>query len=203
MKNYSEEWCSKELPTLLKQHLLDLTQNKIINTLIQYISMEWIQRVCLFDKDLEIAWIMRDEENTSNEGILILLDVLMDRFADKYFVKRIVDINSDFIAECECILKECVRKSDKKSWSLACRKYIEQNMPAIKDEVRMLDSYWVGKILGETIRKYEKEELNLSLQKHIDDYITMNLDDIVVEELSQKLLVQKEDILQKISAMLS
>lgn len=63
--------------------------------------------------------------------------------------------------------------------------------------------YWVGKIVGEAIRKYEKEELNASLQMHITDYITMEFEDIVTEVLTQKLTEQKEVVLEKISTMLS
>lgn len=203
VETYSEEWFSKELPILLKNHLVEYAENTILDVFLQYISIEWIQRVSSINENLEIAWNMKDEEAASKEWILILLDVLGDKLTDETFVKHILDVSLDFVEECERLLPGCVHKSDKKSWGLACRKYIEQNKSAIKDKVRMLDFYWVGKIVGEAIRKYEKEELNASLQMHITDYITMEFEDIVTEVLTQKLTEQKEVVLEKISTMLS
>ena len=69
----------------------------------------------------------------------------------------------------------CVRSSDKKAWCQACRKYIEYNKADIKSKVEKLDSYWAGKIVGEAIRKYDKDEMKVDLANYINEYISNSL----------------------------
>lgn len=133
----------------------------------------------------------------------LLLDVLSDKLSNESFVKGILAISPELITEHEALLTGCIRASNKKAWSLACRKYIEQNKSDIKDKVEKLDSYWVGKIVGEAIRKYDKEELDAALMRHITEYIALELENVVAELLTEKLSEQKAMVLEKISTLLA
>lgn len=150
VKKYADEWVFKELPILIRNHFVDLVGNKVLNVLMQYISLDWMQTISAMD---------------------------------------------------ETILSGCIRASDKKAWSLACRKYIEQNKSDIKDKVEKLDSYWVGKIVGEAIRKYDKEDMDSDLVRDITEYIALELENVVAELLTEKLSEQKEVFLEKISTL--
>lgn len=201
VEKYSEEWFSKELPILLKKHFFESVGNKIFDALTQCISYEWMQKVGTIDKDIETAWNMKEEEADSSEWLRLLLDVLNEKLSDVIFVRAILAISPELITQHEVLLTDCIRASNKKAWSLACRKYIEQNKSDIKDKVKKLDSYWVGKIVGEAIRKYDKEELEAALMRHITEYITLELENVVTELLTEKLSEQKAMVLEQISIL--
>lgn len=203
VEKYSEEWFSKELPILLKKHCMECAGNKIFDTLMQYISFEWMQKVSTIDENVETAWNMKEEESDSSEWIRLLLDVLGDKLSDEIFVRGIVVASPELVTEYENILSGCIRASDKKAWNLACRKYIEQNKSDIKDKVEKPDSYRVGKIVGEAIRKYDKEDLDAALARHITEYIAFELENIAAESLTEKFSEQKAMVLEKIATLLA
>lgn len=199
VEKYSEEWFSKELPILLKKHFAESAGNKIIDTLLQCISFEWMQKVCTIDEDVETAWNMKAEEES--EWLGLLLGALSDKFSDKIFARGILAVSPQLVTDYENILAGSIRAADKKALRLACRKYIEQSKPDIKDKVEKLDSYWVGKIVGEAIRKYDKEELDAALVRHITEYIALEFENVVTELLTEKLSEQKKVVLDKISTL--
>lgn len=201
VEKYSEEWFARELPILLKKHFAEAVGDKIFNALMQCISFEWMQKVRTIDENVEAAWNMKEEDADSSEWLGLLLDVLSDKLSDEIFVRAILAISPELVTEYESILSGCIRASDKKAWSLACRKYIEQNKSDIKDKVEKLDSYWVGKIVGEAIRKYDKEELDAALVRHITEYIALELENVVAELFIDKLYEQKEMFLERISTL--
>lgn len=205
IEKYSEEWFSKELPVLLKKHFVESAGNKILDALMQCINFEWMQKVSTIDENVEDAWNMKEEDANADlsEWLGVLLDVLSDKLSDEIFVRAILAISPELVTEYENILSGCIRASNKRAWSLACRKYIEQNKSDIKDKVEKLDSYWVGKIVGEAIRKYDKEGLDAALVRHITEYIALELENVVAELLTEKLSEQKAKVLEKISTLLA
>lgn len=201
VEKYSEEWFTKEFSILLKNHFVDYAGNKIFDVLMQHINFDWMQKVSTIDENVETAWNMKEETDDSSEGLKLLLDVLSDRLSDKIFVRSILTVNPELITDYEAILTGCIRASHKKAWRLSCRRYIEQNKPDIKDKVEKLDSYWVGKIVGETIRKYAEEDLDAAVARHIAEYTTLEMETVVTDLLAEKLSEQKESVLGKMSTL--
>ena len=111
---------------------------------------------------------------------LINEELSEDNISDKVFIKNIVTSNPKLIKAYEELFIGCIHAADKKVWGTACRKYLEQNKPDIKSKVEKLDSYWMGKITGEAIRKYDKEKLNEELLRHIAEYSSSELAKVVV-----------------------
>ena len=197
-KKYAEEWFSKELLILLKKHFTESVDNKILDILIQNISMDWMQTISVIDKDLELVWKMKDEEANQKEWLKLFVEVLGEKLINENFVRNMLSVCPKLINDYAVILSGCVYASDKKEWSLACRRYIEQNKPALKSEIEELDSYWAGKIVGEAIRKYNKQELDMDLTKHVGKYISQNTENIIADLLVEKLAEQKEMVLGKL-----
>lgn len=203
VRKYADEWFSKELPILLRNHFMEPAGNKIFDVLVQCIDFEWMQKISTIDENIEDAWNMKEEHTDSREWLGLLLDVLSDKLSNEIFVRSILTICPELVTKYETILSGCIRASDKKAWSLACRKYIEQNKSDIKNKVEKLDSYWVGKIVGEVIRKYDKEDLDEALIGYIAEYIALEFENVVTELLNEKLSEYKEIFFGKISTLFS
>lgn len=73
-KKYAEEWFSKELPVSLKKHFVESIGNKVLDILIQNISMDWMQTICVIDEDLELVWKMKDEDVNQKEWLKLLIE---------------------------------------------------------------------------------------------------------------------------------
>ena len=186
---------------MLKEHFAETTRNAIFDALLQCISFEWLQKVSTIDENFNVAWNMKEECADSSEWLRLLLDVLSDRLSDNAFVRDILAVNPKLLTDYDAMLVGCIRAADKKVWHSVCRKYIEQNKPDIKDKVEKQDSYWAGKIVGEAIRKYDKEDLDVAMARHITEYIATEFENVVTELLTEKLSEQKEMVLQKISTL--
>lgn len=187
VERYSEEWFSEELPILLKNHFAKFGRNKMFDAFMQSISFEWIQKIIKIDDNVEAVWSMKEEAVDSREWFALLLKVLSDKLSDEISVRTLLAISPELVVEFETILSGCIRTSDKKAWSLACRKYIEQNKSDIENKVEKLDSYWAGKLVGEAIRKYEKEYLGAALVRYVTEYIALELENVVAGLLSERL----------------
>ena len=108
-------------------------------------------------------------------------DLPEDKILDRIFVKKIVTSNPELMEAYEELFAGCIRTADKKVWGAVCRKYLEQNKPDIKIKVEKLDYYWTGKITGEAIRKYEKEKWNEDWLRHIAEYSSSELVNVVAD----------------------
>lgn len=201
VEKYAEEWFVKELPISLEKHFTEFAGDAVYGALLQSINLDWMQKVCRIDENIEAAWKIKEEDAHLSEWLKLLLDVLSDRISDHIFLRGILQVSPKLVTDYEAICNGCIRALDKRSWSLACRKYIEQHKPDIKDTVEKLDSYWAGKIVGEAIRKYDKEALNAAMVRHITEYISLEPENVVVELLTEKFSEHKEIFLERITTL--
>ena len=70
------------------------------------------------------------------------------------------------------------------------------------DHEELMDCYTPGIILGEVVRKYEKEELRELLNQKIVEFIDQKGRDVVRDILRAEIIQQKEKVMKKVATLL-
>lgn len=180
-----QKWFSDIFPDLLRDHFASLDLKTIFDILGQHICTSWLQEISKNDEELQEVWDIKSNDANPNPWLELWADIFAEKLSNFDFVKYTISSNQDLMEAYKKMMLNSIRTFDKKVWHTKCKIYIEQNKLDIKNEILKLDTYQAGKIVGESIRKYDKEQLAASLIKHINKYIEQEGITVIIEAISQ------------------
>ena len=118
------------------------------------------------DDEITEKWIQTEfEENISNFMIQPEVVYKIDVFLKN---KEKNDVDSNIWMQ---FLQKIVPRTQKNIWINLWRSRIDEEKVRIRNIVDSLDPYWSGKIVGEEIRKFEKNDFSKRLQKIVNCYL--------------------------------
>ena len=77
------------------------------------------------------------------------------------FVEGLLHITMQKIEDYEQILHDGITRSVRDEWKAKIKSVIDEKRSEIRGVIELMDCYTPGIILGEVVRKYEKEQIEL------------------------------------------
>lgn len=146
-----------------KLEICDKDTNEVVETVKREEAVVVVRK--LVDEITE-KWIQTEfEENISNFMIQPEVVYKIDVFLKN---KEKNDVDSNIWMQ---FLQKIVPRTQKNIWINLWRSRIDEEKVRIRNIVDSLDPYWSGKIVGEEIRKFEKNEFSKRLQKIVNCYL--------------------------------
>lgn len=89
-------------------------------------------------------------------------------FQDVNVLRKIIEDNQDKYYN---FLYARIKRQQKDTWKRVLHTEIENHRNSIRQHTSMLDPYWSGKLVGEGIRRFEKEEILTRIASVIDSCV--------------------------------
>jgi hypothetical protein len=172
VERIAQKWLSCDYPKLIEESIL----NKDIEDKIgrywyedigdkKFKNFEYIHNDFVFIK--ENPDNMKDDEWRG-----LLFDVLKDLLTSANAIDKLAALSDLNSVEYQKIYLGYVKREQRDNWKRMLHENIEQHKLEIEEIIDALDPYWSGKIIGESIRKYERdntgEVIKLEFQKMIE-----------------------------------
>lgn len=177
IRKHVNEWFSDDFKMLVSEYLLKTVNQKLFE--------KWIQHL-----------------NSKAEWKVLFFEILEEKMSDEKFLNRVVSVTMHECDGYERILHSGITRVTRDEWKVSLKKVIAEKRADIRCEIEKYDGYTSGKILGEVIRKYEKEELNVQLSQKIEEFISQKGKDIVYDILKKEIIQQKEVVLRVVDRIL-
>lgn len=104
-------------------------------------------------------------------------------FNDANMLRKVIEDNEGNI---KILLSNRIKKQQKVDWIKKLSTEIEKHRAEIRQQTDVLDPYWAGKLVGEGIRRYKKEEIPIKLRNEIEFYLDRKSVDIFLNILQKK-----------------
>lgn len=202
IRKHVNEWFSDDFKMLVSEYLLKTVNQKLFEKWIQHLNSEHPNKIKTMDSDVETVFEMQEDLNSKAEWKVLFFEILEEKMSDEKFLNRVVSVTMHECDGYERILHSGITRVTRDEWKVSLKKVIAEKRADIRCEIEKYDGYTSGKILGEVIRKYEKEELNVQLSQKIEEFISQKGKDIVCDILKEEISQQKEVVLRVVDKIL-
>lgn len=149
---------------------------------VERITEKWTKTV--FETELWNFFTNFDtSKNIISEMGKLLKDNKQSCFNDANMLRKVIEDNEGNI---KISLLNRIKKQQKVDWIKKLSTEIEKHRAEIRQQTDVLDPYWAGKLVGEGIRRYKKEEIPIKLRNEIEFYLDKKSVDIFLNILQKK-----------------
>ena len=202
IRNYVEGWFLGDFQRVIMGHLMQTVSRKIFEKWSQMLCSEMLFEMIAFDSEIETAFEMRESEINDVEWKELFLGIFEEKLLNSGFVEGLLHITMQKIEDYEQILHDGITRSVRDEWKAKIKSVIDEKRSEIRGVIELMDCYTPGIILGEVVRKYEKEELRELLNQKIVEFIDQKGRDVVRDILRAEIIQQKEKVMKKVATLL-
>lgn len=202
IKRYTEEWYENEFQSLILEYLLVSASTKVFDFMLQKLNYNIFHKIISTDSDIQTAFEMKESITEEKEWIELFLGIFGEKLSDMHFVNKFMKIVLHDFQDYELLLLRSINRDNRSVWKTNIKKMLADKRTDIHSEIDKLDCYTSGKILGDAIREYEKDELNVQLNQKIEEYISQKGEKVVKDILLDAIEKQKKEILHNVMLLI-
>lgn len=166
------------------------TEQSILDDIINEWKNDAIKNIHDIHKDIPDLYEMKNSMNL-DEWKELLGDMLQESFHDVNILRKVIDGNQE---KYDSLFYSKIKRQQKDVWKRMLHVEIEIKRTFIRQQSSMLDPYWSGKLVGEGIRRFEKEEILPRIISAIDSYINCKSIDMTISIIQRVLKDRMADI---------
>lgn len=185
------EWLKQDFQTILYEYLEENVGEKLFETWIGNLNRKMLYESISFDPDIQAACEIESDLNDEREWEELFLGIIKEKLLDEGFMGKFLLNTLDDFKVYEELLLGTMNRSTRDKWKSYIKKVIDENKTDIREKIQNVDCYTSGKILGDAIRKYEKDELNERMLQEIKEIISKNGEDIVATCIGKEIMKEK------------
>jgi hypothetical protein len=199
VEKIAQKWLECDFPKLVEESIL----NKDI---VDKIGRYWYEDIAN-NKFKNIEYIHNDivyiKENPDNmeddEWRELLLDVLKDLLTSGNAIDKLAALSDLNSVEYQNIFSSFLKREQRDNWKRMLHENIEHHKLELKEIIDALDPYWSGKIIGESIRKYERDNICEAIKFEFQKMIDIKCEDLTRRALFHYINENRENICMYIS----
>ena len=172
VERIAQKWLECDFPELIEESILNKDiKDKIGRYWYEDIGDNNFKNFEYIHNDF--VYIKENPDNMEDdEWRELLFDVLKDILTSVNAIDKLAELSDLNSVEYQKIYSSYVKREHRDNWKIMLHENIEHHKLEIKEIIDALDPYWSGKIIGESIRKYERdntcEVIKLEFQKIIE-----------------------------------
>lgn len=172
VERIAQKWLSCDFPKLIEESILNKDiEDKIGRYWYEDIGNNKFKNFENIHNDL--VYIKENLDNMEDdEWRELLFDVLKNLLTSVNAIDKLAALSDLNSVEYQEIYSSYMKREQRDNWKRMLLENIEHHKLEIKDIIDALDPYWSGKIIGESIRKYERdntcEVIKLEFQRIIE-----------------------------------
>lgn len=172
VQRIAQEWLECDFPKLIEESILNRDiEDKIGHYWYEDIGDKKFKNFEYIHNDF--GYINENPDNIADDDWReMLFDVLKVLLTSANAIDKLAALSDLNSVEYQKIYLSYVKREQRDNWRRMLHENIEHHKLEIKEIIDTLDPYWSGKIIGESIRKYERdntgEVIKLEFQKIVE-----------------------------------
>lgn len=195
----TQKWLECDFPELIEESILNKDiKDKIGRYWYEDIGDNNFKNFEYIHNDF--VYIKENPDNMEdNERRELLFEVLRDLLTSGNAIDKLAALSDLNSVEYQKIYLSFLKREQRDNWKRMLHEKIEHHKLEIKEIIDALDSYWSGKITGESIRKYERDNICEAIKLEFQKIIEIKCEDLTRLALFQYINENCENICMYIS----
>ncbi|SHO53435.1 hypothetical protein [Anaerocolumna xylanovorans] len=194
VERIAQKWLSCDFPKLIEESILNKDiEDKIGRYWYEDIGNNKLKNLENIHNDL--VYIKENLDNMEDdEWRELLFDVLKDLLTSVNAIDKLAALSDLNSVEYQEIYSSYMKREQRDNWKRMLLENIEQHKLEIKEIIDALDPYWSGKIIGESIRKYEGDNTCEVIKLEFQRIIEQKCEDMTRRALFHYIYENRENI---------
>lgn len=202
IRKCAEKWYSDKFSTLLSAYLLEVVNQNAYENWINGLDYDIVSKLSFVDEDIAAALEIEKELKDKQEWMELVLGIFEEKISDPKLVDKLLSLSIGGFREYEKSLVGSIKREIRDGWKRDLKEIFNINKVDIRRTIEKLDCYSSGRIVGEAIKRYEKEELSTNMMVHINKNIAGMCEKIIHTILVNEICKNREDVLKKLISLI-